>query len=38
MQNVKQVKEGYECGMKIKVSKPILEGDILEFHEMQEVT
>ncbi len=38
MQNVKEVKQGYECGMRIKVSKPVQEGDILEFVEMQEVS
>ncbi|HPC34439.1 MAG TPA: translation initiation factor IF-2 [Candidatus Absconditabacterales bacterium] len=34
---IKKANEGEECGMKVKVSKKIEEGDILEFWEMQEV-
>lgn len=36
--SVKEVAEGYECGMKVKVSKKIIEGDILTFYEMEEIT
>lgn len=35
--SVKEVSEGYECGMKVKVSKPLVEGMILTFYEMEEV-
>ena len=35
--SVKEVSEGYECGMKIKVSKKINEGMILTFYEMEEI-
>jgi len=34
---VKEVGEGEECGMKVHTGKKIEIGDILEFHEMQEV-
>ncbi|HOG15620.1 MAG TPA: translation initiation factor IF-2 [Candidatus Absconditabacterales bacterium] len=34
---IKKANEGEECGMKVKVSKKIEEGDIIEFWEMQEV-
>jgi len=33
---VKEVIAGEDCGMKVKVGKKILEGDILEFYEMQD--
>ena len=33
---VKEVLEWYECGMKIRSSKKIVEWDVLEFYEMQE--
>ncbi len=36
--SVKEVAEGYECGMKVKVSKKVSEGDILTFYEMEEIT
>jgi translation initiation factor IF-2 len=35
--SVKEVAEGYECGMKVKVSKKVSEGDILTFYEMEEI-
>lgn len=35
--SVKEVSEGYECGMKIRVSKKITEGMILTFYEMEEI-
>lgn len=35
--SVKEVKEGYECGIKIRTSKKILVDDIIEFYTMQEV-
>jgi translation initiation factor IF-2 len=34
--NVKEVPEGHECGMKVKVGKKIEEGDWLDFYEEQE--
>ena len=37
MQNVKEVAEWYECGMKVKTSKKISEEDILAFYEMEEI-
>lgn len=36
--SVKEVSEGYECGMKVKVSKKLNEGMILTFYEMEEIT
>ena len=33
--NVNEVKEGHECGMKTKVAKKIEEGDIIEFYVME---
>ena len=36
--SVKEVAEGYECGMKVKVSKKVWEWDILTFYEMEEIT
>lgn len=36
--SVKEVAEGYECGMKVKVSKKLTEGMILTFYEMEEIT
>ena len=36
--SVKEVAEGYECGMKVKVSKKVTEGEILTFYEMEEIT
>jgi len=36
--SVKEVTEGYECGMKVKVSRKIAVGDILTFYEMEEIT
>jgi translation initiation factor IF-2 len=33
---VKEVLAGEDCGMKVKVGKKIVEGDILEFYEMQD--
>jgi translation initiation factor IF-2 len=36
--SAKEVKEWYECGMKIRSSVQIQEWDILEFLEMQEVS
>lgn len=33
---VKEVLAGEDCGMKVKVGKKIMEGDVLEFYEMQE--
>ncbi len=35
--SVKEVSEWYECGMKVKVSKKVSEGDILTFYEMEEI-
>ena len=34
---VKEVKAGEDCGMKVKIGKRLDVGDILEFYEMQEV-
>lgn len=34
---VKEVNEGEDCGMKVRIGKRIEVGDILEFYEMQEV-
>ncbi len=34
---VKEVNEGEDCGMKVKIGKRIEVGDLLEFYEMQEV-
>lgn len=34
-ENVDKVAVGYECGMKIKVGKKVVEGDILEFYVME---
>lgn len=34
---VKEVKAGEDCGMKIKIGKRVEVGDMLEFYEMQEV-
>ncbi len=36
--NVKEVAQWHECGMKVRVAKKIEEGDVLEFFEMQEKT
>lgn len=33
---VKEVSAGEDCGMKVKIWKKIIEGDILEFYEMQD--
>ena len=33
---VKEVNEGEDCGMKVKIGKKVMEGDILEFYEMQD--
>lgn len=35
--SVNEVVEGYECGMKIKASKKVQEGDIIEFYTMEEI-
>jgi translation initiation factor IF-2 len=35
--SVKEVAEWYECGMKVKVSKKVTEGEILTFYEMEEI-
>lgn len=35
-QTVKEVATGHECGMKVKVSPKVVEGDVLEFFEKQE--
>jgi len=35
-QTVKEVATGHECGMKVKVSPKVIEGDVLEFFEKQE--
>lgn len=34
-ENVNKVAEWYECGMKVRVSKKVAEGDILEFYVME---
>ncbi|HMT01486.1 MAG TPA: hypothetical protein PKC14_04120, partial [Candidatus Absconditabacterales bacterium] len=34
-ENVDEVSQGHECGMKVKVGKKILEGDELEFFTME---
>lgn len=34
-ENVDEVSEGHECGMKVKVGKKIEENDILEFYVME---
>lgn len=34
-ENVDEIQAGYECGMKVRVSKKILEGDIMEFYVME---
>jgi translation initiation factor IF-2 len=34
---VKEVNEGEDCGMKVKVGKKIMEKDVLEFYEMQDI-
>ena len=34
---VKEVNAGEDCGMKVKIGKRIEMGDMLQFHEMQEV-
>jgi translation initiation factor IF-2 len=31
-ENVDEVRQGYECGLKVKTSKKIQLGDILEFY------
>lgn len=36
-QSVKEVAEWYECGMKVRTSKKISEGDTLVFYEMEEI-
>jgi translation initiation factor IF-2 len=33
---VKEVSAGEDCGMKVKVGKRIIVGDVLEFYEMQD--
>jgi translation initiation factor IF-2 len=35
--DVKEVKEGFECGLNIKNYNDIQEGDVLEFFEIREV-
>ena len=35
--SVKEVGEGYECGMKVKVSKKLNEGMVMTFYEMEEI-
>lgn len=34
-ENVDKVNVGYECGMKVRVGKKIVEGDVLEFYVME---
>lgn len=34
-ENVNEVNTGYECGMKVRISKRVLEGDQLEFFVME---
>lgn len=34
-ENVSKVAEGYECGLKVRISKKVLEWDILEFYVME---
>lgn len=34
-ENVSKVAVWYECGMKVKISKKVLEGDVLEFYVME---
>lgn len=34
-ENVDKVAVGYECGMKVRVGKKIVEGDVLEFFVME---
>jgi translation initiation factor IF-2 len=34
--NVKEVAQGHECGMKVRVQKKIELGDVLYFYDMQE--
>lgn len=36
--SVKEVSEWHECGMKVKVSRPLSEGMLLTFYEMEEIT
>jgi translation initiation factor IF-2 len=36
-EDVREVKEGFECGVKIKNYNDIAEGDQLEFYEVKEV-
>jgi translation initiation factor IF-2 len=36
-EDVREVKEGFECGVKIKNYNDIAEGDLLEFFEVKEV-
>ena len=35
--DVREVKEGFECGIKLKNYNDIKEGDLLEFFEVKEV-
>jgi translation initiation factor IF-2 len=34
-ENVNEVAVGYECGMKVRISKKVTEGDMLEFFVME---